>query len=232
MIWVIVFFIIFSISFFLALRSLRSYRDNPNKSKIEYSLYLIQNLPALTTPLLQAIQSQSGVSLISLEKLFKGDRSALTIFGPKSVLESFKPQLSLVELEDYSLKSNSHHLMVFELANKPDRPLNLAGLNLPVDELNLTVQDQLWWQVVVNFTPVPTCIVRLVILTSDHLRLNYLRSKTLFYLSQANLVPIPRPSGSATLIKHYQDRASYKIFMENSQKLQMTVDGILKLVSL
>src|SRR3989338_5569825 len=107
--WLALFILVIAISFILALGSMREYQEIPLKSKEEYGLFLIRNIVNLDAALLESLRehiAKDGL-LLSIERLFRGQKAALTIFGPKRILENFKAELSLLELDDYSLNLNS-----------------------------------------------------------------------------------------------------------------------------
>ncbi len=67
------------------------------------SLYLIRKAHKLSEALHLILPVLQDSSLgISFERLFKGKKSALVVFGPKKLLEKLKPVLDLLELEDYT----------------------------------------------------------------------------------------------------------------------------------
>lgn len=143
-IFLILFFIILSISFVLAYLSMRDYQEVPVTEK-EYSLYLIRKPQFLTPQILGALVNLSKGKIISLERLFKGESSALVIFGPKKVLEGhFSEILGLLELEDYTKVVEA---TAWEIGRRGQHDLKFDIFeNLPV----LSKEEQFWWQVVIR----------------------------------------------------------------------------------
>lgn len=141
--WVILFLLVIAISFTLALRSMRDYQEIPQKSKVEYGLFLIRQTANFHPRFLDNLHkemTEKGL-LISLERLFKGKKAVLTIFGPREFLEKFKPELDLLELEDYTPNIDSKNISIWEV----DGVDNVFSY-LP----QLGENDQFFWQVVLN----------------------------------------------------------------------------------
>lgn len=101
MIWLGIFLIILATSFFLAYLSMRNYQES--LPVLVSSLYLIRNPAAVNEEFAGKLYQElnTSKSYISLERLFKGDKEALVIFGPHETLKKF-PELNLLELEDYA----------------------------------------------------------------------------------------------------------------------------------
>lgn len=98
--FIILFILIVAASAYLAYISMRDYYDLPEKIK-NYSLFLIREPSALNVANLDKFLAESSAPILSFERLFKGSRSALVIYGPKQVLAKF-PDFKLLELEDYT----------------------------------------------------------------------------------------------------------------------------------
>ncbi|EKD84968.1 MAG: hypothetical protein ACD_38C00123G0003, partial [uncultured bacterium] len=86
--WLILFLLIIGISFILAFRSMKDYQEIPKASKVEYGLFLIRRTDSFDAGVLGSIGKfmLDNSLIISLERLFKGNKAALTIFGPKEIL--------------------------------------------------------------------------------------------------------------------------------------------------
>ncbi|TSC66298.1 MAG: Uncharacterized protein CEO21_226 [Microgenomates group bacterium Gr01-1014_80] len=143
-IFLILFFIILSVSFVLAYSSMRDYQEVPASEK-EYSLYLIRKPQFLTSQLLGALINLSKGKIISLERLFKGESSALVIFGPRKVLEGhFSEILGLLELEDYTRVTQASSWEIGR-RGQPDLKSDFFR-DLPA----FSKEEQFWWQVVIK----------------------------------------------------------------------------------
>src|SRR5437870_4004856 len=118
--WLLLFFLTVAISFVLAYQSMRDYQENPGHFKIEYSLFLIRSPEALNINVLKAIEVELSKEnlIISLERLFKGTKTALVIFGPKIILQKFSTTLNLLELEEYTKQAKDGQISVWEMGVK------------------------------------------------------------------------------------------------------------------
>ena len=107
-IWIILFVVVLGISLFLAYESMANYHENPRHNTITHTLFLIRKPENLTSDLLKKIyqQAQKDRLTVSFERLIKGSREALVVFGP-AVLLSHLTALDLLELEDYSKRIDS-----------------------------------------------------------------------------------------------------------------------------
>lgn len=115
-VWLILFLLVVGISFLLAFMSMKDYHEIPQKSNLEYALFLIRQPSLINAELLQSIRetlAKKGL-VISLERLFKGSESALCIFAPKEILVNY-PGLNLLEIEDYSSDFNNENSIVWEV---------------------------------------------------------------------------------------------------------------------
>lgn len=146
-IWAVLVLSILVISFILALYSMSDFVEKPAKLKIAYSLYLIRRPEDFTQELLDELCQHLLPSklLLSVERLFKGGKNALAIYGPKTILEKYSQRLGLLELEDYSLTIGNAQALSWELGFRDTK--------VAADEkiqLNLKGQDFLWWQEVIQ----------------------------------------------------------------------------------
>lgn len=209
LLWLILFFAIIAISFFLAYQSMRDFQLKPEKLKLEYSLFLIRNATNFNDEFLKSIHStiSSGGLIISIEKLFKGQRSALVIFGPKLVLNKFQSDLDLLELEDYSRKFDSKDLYAFETSKKGKIEPNDIKIKL-TPLVTLADSEQFWWQLTLQAQnsknkDLFNGIIRGVIIASeDKKRL----IQNLSSIDQLKLAKIPSPYSNRQLLEIYRER--------------------------
>jgi hypothetical protein len=101
MIFFAVIIFVAAIAFFITKFSMRNFVRISGKD-VPSSLFLISDASLMTNEVMEelidfCLKEQSPVSF---ERLYKGEQSALAIFGPDSLVSKF-PQLGLVELEDY-----------------------------------------------------------------------------------------------------------------------------------
>ena len=168
--------------------------------------------------------------IISLERLFRGQKSALVIFGPKEVLRKFAEQLNLLELEDYSGVDPSK-ISVWEIGKNKDAKLleiEYLFINMP----NLLENEQFWWQVTLyakknesvwgrlfSLPKFPlgsksederpkrfNTQIRAVVFSESDKRRNDLAA-TLQKIGQDQLIKIPRPYSNEQLYKNFVSRS-------------------------
>ena len=149
MVWVIIFLLIAIVSFVLALKSMVNFRQNPKDLSSDLGIFLIGKPENLTDELLDSLY-QIGLKkrlILSLERLFKGKKSALVVFGERSIMNQFSQTLSLLELEDYSLAANEENVLIWDYSvksgTKPNYDINLKS----VERLDLKDNEQFFWQI-------------------------------------------------------------------------------------
>lgn len=206
MIWLGLFLIILVSSFVLAYLSMKDYQEIPRPS--ENSLYLIRNPAAFNEALIESLHAElvKTGSPISLERLFKGEKKAWVIFGPKKILQRFE-KLQLLELEDYTNVSKEQ-VTSFEMELRKDQSFLLA----PLSE-----NEQFWLQIILqpekekNFK----AYFRVVIFVPDDRR----RSKLSGTLKEGTglLTYLPRPLSSDKIFSLYQLRAAPMLYSSSSE---------------
>lgn len=142
MLWIALFVLMVALSYVLAAKSMKDYQEVISE-KGEYGLFLIRNRGGLTNELLHSIHNEllsSGLN-ISFERVFRGNESALLVFGPHNLLAKFNTVLNLLELEDYT-KIDIDTSLAWEIGIK-EKGQKIFG-NLP----SLLDQEQFWWQLV------------------------------------------------------------------------------------
>jgi hypothetical protein len=163
MIWIILFIIVIVISFILAYRSMKDFKEIPITPNLEYGLFLVKNTALFNLAYLSRIHKfiTEQKSIISFERLLKGEESVLVIFGPKNILTSF-PELELMELEDFLLPVSSpqnfddpnkvsvNQTMGFQISSKQDPKKSLIVAPDFLKNLSLGENQRLFWQVVVS----------------------------------------------------------------------------------
>ncbi len=137
--------IIISISFILALRSMKDFQDEP-VAQLDYRLFLIRNLAAINLDFLKKMSAFAlkNKAIFALERLFKGSENVLVVFAPANFAEEFS-SLEPLELEDY-LKSprllTVDQALTFEM--EPNHKLDLNFMK----NLKLESHQQFFWQMV------------------------------------------------------------------------------------
>lgn len=228
--WLVLFVLVVATSFVLAMQSMHDYHESPKNSAAEYGLFLIRNVAGLTWQVLDSIHSQiiKEGFVISLERIIKGSKAALVIFGPKNVLTQLSPQLNLLELEDYT-EVNTQHTTAWEVGIKDnlstERKINNFFSNFPV----LTQAEQFWWQLVLQAKPSALfqSHIRAVVFSYDSKRREKL-SQVLQNLPQGHLIKVPKPYVSGQIVQFYQQRS---LGQENTNPV-LTTEEILKLLLL
>lgn len=200
--WLALFLLVIAISLVLALASMRDFQELPN-SQIKYGLFLIRQPAQFSADILNLIYTQiaqEGLS-ISLERLFKGKKSTLVIFGPKKVLETLG-KLDLLELEDY-VGPERGDVSAWEVgvkSNKDNSPIKRFFKDLPP----LDVEEEFWWQIVLG--PSFQSQIRAVIVSPNLQRRGDL-SQNIQRLPLGRLTKIPKPFTKNQFLDFYQRRS-------------------------
>lgn len=211
--WFLLFVLIIAISFVLAYRSMKDYQEIPQKSEIEYGLYLVRNPQNFNKEFLDAIRkhlTKEGL-IVSIERLFKGNQAALTIYGPKRVLEEYIGELNLLELEDYTSAVDSNHTSVWEMgvaSNTHPGNLNIEGIFSDLSHLGN--EDQFFWQVVLGPKNGKSSLfssqIRAVVYSKDQQKRQDL-IPVLQNMASKELVKIPNPFTHHQMMDFYKSRS-------------------------
>lgn len=232
--WLVLFALVIAISFVLALQSMHDYFESPRHLSREYGLYLIRNTSGLTAAVLNSIHSQivKESLIVSLERLFRGLRSALVIFGPKDILANYIPKLNLLELEDYT-KAGSERINAWEvgvknhqLAKEQLQKIESFFMNFPM----LEQSEQFWWQLILKAKPDKLLFqsqIRAVVFAPDLSRRKKL-SESLQNLLSGHLIKVPKPFTSDQIMEFYKLRS----LGNDSTSLVLQTGEILKLTQL
>lgn len=209
--WILFFLIIAGIAFLLAYSSMSDFRIFASGKK--YSLFLVRNIGMFDEELLNKLHTAvyRKKLLLSLERLFKGDKSALAIFGPRDILMSFKDDLSLVELEDYTERP-PENFTAWEMGIKSEGVKPDAKFLREVSAL--LPSEQFWWQVVLvpimeKNEEIFTTQVRAVFVYENEERRKELTPK-LQRLSDGFLVKVPKPYAKEQILQFYKKRSLEK----------------------
>lgn len=136
----------------LAFQSMKDFQEKPEKLGLEYGLFLVRNTVGLTAEILDAIHTETAKKglLISLERLFKGLKSALVIYGPKDIVLKYAQQLRLIEIEDYTQDISPNDLVIWEMGVKDNFDLQKDIPNIFTQLPALNEVEQFWWQLIVQ----------------------------------------------------------------------------------
>lgn len=195
--WIVLFVLVILISFVLAAKSMRDFSDIPTQDE-EYSLFLIRNIASLNKHLLDSIQSylMKKSAYISFERLFKGGRSALVVFGPRKLILQHKQDLDVLELEDYT-NVDIAQVSAWEVGVKGSGQL---FKNLPA----LLETEQLWWQVIFSEDLKPQITV--IVVASDSERRHAL-TEALHNLAPDLIHKLPKAFSNSQLLDFYKKRS-------------------------
>lgn len=218
-IWAILFGIIIIVSFFLALRSMHDYHEMPLHSQTVYSLFLIKNEIGLTDDVLKQISEAIGKKrlIISFERLFKGSKKALVIYGPQAILEPLGKELDLTELEDYSLKSkrvSEQNILSWEVSSKFFQKNNKASLSFTEVTKDLSDNEELWWQLILQprcdrneLQPMFKAIIRVAIISENKQKSQSMKLNLDKIIKESGLVTLPQAYSSTQVLEFYQQRS-------------------------
>ncbi|RJP45826.1 MAG: hypothetical protein C4584_02750 [Armatimonadetes bacterium] len=222
LIWVVLFILVVLISFFLALKSMADYREQPANLTTTYSLFLIKKPEALTVELLEQVYRKllSEGFILALERLFKGGKTALVVFGPVEHLLHYNTILGLLELEDYSRKSKAVTL-AWEIGIK--KSATTDKLEQLFEKIPVLEQDEeLWWQLILQpQKPGPEqslfrAAVRVVIQAADEKKARLLKQKIIDAIVAHGLVQLPQTYTDDQILNFYKDRAFHPAHLLDS----------------
>lgn len=216
--WITIAVLIVLISFVLAVRSMADFARNPIPSR--YALYLIRNQQALTVPVLDAMHGlllKEG-STISLERLIKGRESALVIFAPQNILNSFSA-LDLVELEDYATGSLDNW-QAWQMGVK--RKNNVQIKSYFEDFPPLQEAEQFWWQMVLKADKEKGYFEAQIRVIAKSQEESWQKR------SSGSLQKIPKPFSREKLLDFYQKRT----FLSDKFNPKLTSSAVLQILAL
>lgn len=210
--WIILFLLVVGISFILAFRSMRDYQEIPQKLQEDYGLFLIRQIGNFNTEILDSIREHllSEGLIISLERLFKGGKSALTIFGPRKILSHYAIELNLLELEDYALFCDSKDCLIWEMGVKNTNKPNLDSLNILSSLPELSNEDQFFWQVMLAGKKGDNASfltqIRAVLYSKEPTKRKILEP-LLQNLGSGKLTKIPKPFSTEQMMDFFRSRS-------------------------
>lgn len=233
--WIALFLLVLAISFVLAVQSMKDYQEIPSQTGEEYGVFLIRKPVFFTHDILTKLHQDcldSGL-VISFERLVKGAKSALVVYGPKRLLGSHTNTLDLLELEDYVFQTSPGDISAWEVGMK------VAGQTSAEDVKNyfkkfppLSEGEQFWWQLVlapeksVSDKKSFQAQIRAVLLSPDQIKRTNL-AQTLQNLVPEKLIKLPKAFSDAQIIDFYQKRSLRKDgknpLLESKEILQLLV---------
>ncbi len=207
--WVILFFLVVAISFVLALKSMKDFIDIPANASQEYGLFLIRKIQAVNADLLNHLNGRLLESnlILSIERLFKGKKSALVIYGPRKLLLSLNHVLDLLELEDYT-DVNVEQISAWEIGIKDLSAEWVSGQNIFASLPQFLDSEQFWWQITLNGSF--KIQITAVLIAEDNQRRTTL-SQTLQSIDPQVLIKLPKSYSNQQFLEFYQQR-SLRVF--------------------
>lgn len=227
--WIVLFILIIAVSFVLAIRSMRDYQENPSSGE-EYGLFLIRKIAALNKQVLDSINNDLLVSkqFITFERLIKGDKSALVVYGPENVLLDYKESLDLLELLDYT-NVDLEYFSAWEVGLKNTKQLTREEIRNYFKKFpSLSTDEQFWWQLILfpkkdrHFQ----IQIRAVVISSDVSKRESL-TFTLQNLEPNLLIKLPKAFSNAQLLDFYQKRS----FNKSPNNLNISSNEVYALLS-
>lgn len=208
LIWFIVAALIVFASFFLAYKSMQDYYQKPAELSGDYALFLVRNPSTISVELINALYTSSRKTdkIIALERLFKGAKSAIVVFGPKSILNNY-PDLNLLELEDYSV--NARIFTAWEVGSKDPTKLHANLPDVFAKVHSLKENEQFWWQLILHAksaTHTFDCQIRAVVVAQDETRVKEI-AQDLETFGSGQLLKLPKAFTSEQILKMYTQRA-------------------------
>lgn len=194
----------------------------------KYGLFLIRKTQGLNAQFFNSIHSDllQLRLVISFERLFKGKKSALVVFGPRKLLFNYHNSLDLLELEDYT-NINAENISAWEIAIKDN---GKVFSNLPP----MLETEQFWCQLVLWADKKEAELtsflgqIRAVLVSTDVVR-NKTLTHSLQNLAPDRLFKLPKDLSNEQILDFYQKRVFRK---EQKPPLHLNSDEISKFLIL
>lgn len=224
--WVVLLCLVVAISFVLATQSMRDFTQVPKAG--DYSLFLVRNTRGLDSTFLNLLSSDllASKAIISFERLFKGRKSALVVFGPSRLILNYKTTLDLLELEDYT-NVHPENISTWEVGVKnsgqqaPEGTIDSGKVFSGMPHLSET--EQFWWQVIISSTFKPQ--ITAIVVASDPTRKHAL-TLNLHNLAPQLIYKLPKVFSDSQLFDFYQKRS----FRKENKNNPLSFNGILQLL--
>lgn len=226
-IWGILFAIIILTSFFLAFRSMRNYHERPIYHKSAYSLYLIKNEAGLSEDLLLHLNSiiKKMQLIISFERLCKGSKKALVVYGPAIIIKQFMQELNLIELEDYTLENRQMpSILAWEISAKEFKKTDKKVLGFLEAAKDLSENEEIWWQIVTqpqrerdNLQPALKTLIRVIVSSNSDVKNQEVKKNLEQIIKDSSLLTLPQTYPSSQVLQFYQQRSLPKQLFSTSE---------------
>lgn len=194
-------------------------------SKLDYGLFLIRKTSFVSPDFLAALFKTSSDNLVSFERLFKGNKCTLLIYGPKNILARFNIDLDLLEMEDYTQNINIDSIHAWEFGLRGD--LEEIG-NLFEDFPKLSRTDEIFWQIILKPTFKKGQLqlkgnIRTVILSDDPPSIFKL-AQSIQNLAPLKLIKLPKSYSNQQIMNFYRER------ILGPTKQNFSLEQVLKLI--
>lgn len=232
LIWIVLFLLVSMVAFVLALKSMEDFTENSHHLSTAYSVFLVRKAEAITPELLDKLFKLLSVQslIISFEKLANGARQALVIYGPVVILERFRNDLDLLELEEYSMKDKAFVGLAWQLSLDEGNTKDLGK----VDNNNIYLKngEEIWLQVVLKpKKDLFLSTIRVIITGSEQDRLLQLRPTVESILQLMGLRSLPEIHDTKETIKSYQSRSLPARSVGFGESFTMTLPQALKVIT-
>lgn len=199
------------ISLILAYISLTNYQYQPADAQESYGLFLVQKSHLVDERAIGELylKLQPKKLMVSFERLFKGGKRALVVYGPLSVFRDFQDRWGLVEIEDYSLTAHLDHITLWEMKARTLPKRVWAVSSLVSEGALLSVEEQFWWQVILKPEDRKEAFLSSLrgVVVSGSLSLSRERGDQLIEaLKEVGLVKLPTRYVQRGLLTFYQKR--------------------------
>ncbi len=212
-IWVILFTIVFIISFFMAYHSMGDFREKPSNLSSDYSLYLIKNKAAFNESILHQLHqfNREKKRVFSIERLFKGNQSALVLHISREVIGKIANAIDILELEDYSLKSSQSKVAISWEVGLKSSHKSFGGFSSPLPIPKLNFNQEFWWQLLLE--PLDTneslfqVEIRAVLMGDDNSQIKEILPDILRIGNEGGLGVLPSVYAPSQLLSFYNQRS-------------------------
>lgn len=236
-IWGIIFTAIILVSFILALRSMHDYHEIPVHSQVVYSLYLIKNEAGLTEDLLARLNSIINQKrlIISFERLCKGSKKALVVYGPVAILKEFVKELDLIELEDYSLEDQKNgSVLSWEISSKEFKKANTEFLGFTDASKDLSPNEEIWWQLIIQpqcekrgLQPMFKALIRVAMHSDSDQKNQDIKKEIDKIIKSSDLISLPQAYSSEQIFQFYTERSlPQRLFISEDGHFICSADDI------
>lgn len=228
--WVILFLLVVAISFVLAVKSMKDFTDIPAYASAEYGLFLIRKIQAVNADFLNHLNGrllESG-SIVSIERLFKGKKSALVVYGPRKLLLSLNHVLDLLELEDYT-DVNVKQISAWEIGIKDSSYEWVSGQNIFANLPQFLDSEQFWWQIILNGS-FNLQITAVLISAIEQRRIDL--AEKLQSLDPQVLIKLPKVFSNPQFLDFYKKRSLRMFDKQNSTLAKTSEDWQNRLLQL